>query len=483
MTSPRHRDQLLLPALELVLALALLGVLFGFRDLPLVDLPQHAVQLANWLSLEATGTPANLELNFRTPYLLAYPLARWLAPLLGVLPALKLVLWASVVLQARALVYLCRTLGHEPWLGLLGYALGLGYSFCWGFVSFCAALPLVCLAFAWSAEQHRGPSWRAGVALGITLALLLVAHGVAFGFTLAVLSPILVLGGGRLWQRLLPLGVPALLAAVWLVPGGSATRLGGDFWRFEPERLLELPGQLVGIGAADHVATLLGLLLLACLAGTLGKPRGLVLALPLGLALGGYLFFPTMFRGAGPLGPRFGSLLVPALLLAFHPRPPARPLALRAACAAVSVASLAAWLWRLPGFNRDMADLHQLLARLEPGLQLRPLVFERASGAFPGNPALLHTPAYYVLERGGDAGYSFAMYSISVVRFRKGTPIKMWGGAEWAPQAFDATRELDEYDYFLVRSPHDYARQLFGDGKVSLDQQFGRWYGYRRLAP
>jgi hypothetical protein len=481
-TRPRPRAGNALTALELALAAALLALLIGWRDLPLVDLPQHAVQLANWLSLDRVGKPDALELNFRTPYLLAYPAARALAPLVGVLVALKLVFWASIVLQARALRHLCETLGYEPGLGLLGYALGLGYSFCWGFISFCAALPLVYLAFAFAAQQHVNPNWRSTVALGTTLALTLVAHGVAFGFTLAVLLPILLLGGGRFWQRLLPLAMPLALAALWLLPRGSSTRLGGDLWRFEPERLLELPGQLVGIGAADSVSSALGLLVLVCVAANLGKSRGLLRALPLAGVLLGYAFFPTMFRGAGPLGPRFGSLLVPALLLAFEPRA-AVSLPWRRACAALSLACLGVWALRLPGFNQELAELRQVLTRMEPGFALRPLVFERESRAFPGNPAHLHAPAYYALERGGDAGYSFAMYSISVVRFRPGVPIKMGGGAEWNPQSFDAARELDDYDYFLVRSSTDPGRILFGDGTaVRLEHQVGHWWCYRKRA-
>jgi hypothetical protein len=481
-TRRRHRARSPLTALELALAAALLALLIGWRDLPLVDLPQHAVQLANWLSLDSTGKPSSLELNFRTPYLLAYPVARVLAPLVGVLVALKLVFWASIVLQARALRHLCETLGYEPGLGLLGYALGLGYSFCWGFISFCAALPLVYLAFAFSAQQHVNPNWRSAVALGTTLALTLVAHGVAFAFTVAVLLPILLLGGGLFWQRLLPLAMPLALGALWLLPRGSSTRLGGDLWRFEPERLLELPGQLVGIGAADGVSSVLGLLVLVCVVANVGKPGGLLRALPLAGVLLGYAFFPTMFRGAGPLGPRFGSLLVPALLLSFEPRT-AVSLPWRGACAALSLASLAVWALRLPGFNQELAELRQVLTRMEPGFALRPLVFERESRAFPGNPAHLHAPAYYALERGGDAGYSFAMYSISVVRFRPGVPIKMGGGAEWNPRSFDAARELNDYDYFLVRSSTDPGPVLFGDGAaVGLEHQVGRWWCYRKRA-
>jgi len=475
----------LLRAVEAVLAVSLLVVLLGFRDLPLVDLPQHALQLSNWLRLDAQQPGvADLELNFRTPYLLAYPIARALCSVLPVLTSLTLVLWLSVVLQAVVLRWLCERLGHDPWLGLLGYPLALGYGFCFGFVAFCAAMPLVYLAFGLLWQHRQAPHPESGAWLALTLALLLVAHGVALGFFVAVAAPLLLSGAGKLWQRLWPLLAPPLLAAIWLVPARPSTRLGGDLWALEPERWLELPGQLVGIGAADALATVLGVLLLGALASGLGPPRSWLCGLPLLASLVGYGLFPTLFRGAGPLHPRFAAYLVPALLLAFAPRASQSTLPRRALCALVSVSVVSVFAWRLVGFNQETADFHALISRLPGGLAVRPLVFERGSAAFPGVPAHLHLPAYYSAEKGGSAGYSFAMYSISVVRFRPGVRVLMGSGAEWAPELFDASREAADYHYFIVKSSLDRTSSLFPGPQPAavLDQHVGDWWGYRRAS-
>ncbi len=353
------------------------------------------MQLASWLRLDAHQTGvADLELNFRTPYLLAYPIMRVLAAIVPVLTALKLTFWASISLQAFTLRKLCERLGHDPWLGLLGFPLGLGYSFCFGFVAFCAALPLVYIAFAWTIEHRETPRLKSGAILAGTLASLLVAHGVALGFLVAVLAPVLLVGGGRLWQRLAPLAAPPLLAVVWLVPGGSSTRLGGDLWAFEPQRFLELPGQLVGIGSVDRWATGFGIALLVAVAWSLGRRRQLPLLFPLFASLFGYLLFPTMFRGAGPLGPRFSSYLVPALLVAFSARAPegtASRVARRALVTVVSVGVALVFVLAPAGVQPpETAGLHAIIAQLPPGRSVRPIVFERAGRAFPGTPAHLH---------------------------------------------------------------------------------------------
>jgi hypothetical protein len=481
-------DFRILRAIELGLALALLVAFLGFRDLPLVDLPQHALQLANWMRIDAgDASVSDLELNFRTPYLLAYPVARLLAEVVPVLIALKLTFWLAIVLQARCLSFLCKALGHDPWLGLLGYPLGLGYSFCFGFVSFCAAVPLVYLAFAFAARHRLQPTLRSSVQLALTLAALLVAHGVALGFTLALLGPLLLTGSGSFWRRVLPLASAPLLGALWLFQPGGSTRLGGDTWRLEMWRWLELPAQLVSIGSADRLGSVLGVLLILVVVWHLGAPRSPWWLVPFIGALIGYGFFPTLFRGAGPLGPRFSVYLVPAALLAFAPR----PLGIRAERARraliASVASAGALLFcaRLLPFQAEVAEYRALASELPPGRALRPLVFERGSDAFPGIPAHLHVPAYYSVEKGGHPGYSFAMYSISVVRFRPGVRIKMGGGKEWVPEAFDAARESGDYDYFLVRSSSDPTKRLFGDSgsPAELQRQIGRWWAYRSRVP
>lgn len=473
----------LLRATEAVLAVALLVVFLSVSDLPLVDLPQHALQLSNWLRLDAQQpSVAELELNFRTPYLLAYPIARALCAVLPVLTSLKLVLWLSVVLQALGLRWLCGRLGHDPWLGLLGYPLALGYGFCFGFVAFCAAMPLVYLAFGQLEEHRQAPRLESGAWLALTLALLLVAHGVALGFFVAVAAPLLLSGGGKLWQRAWPFLSPPLLAGVWLAPGRPSTRLGGDLWALEPERWLELPGQLVGIGAVDVLATVLGLLLLVAVAWSLGPRRPWLCTLPPLAALVGYGLFPTLFRGAGPLHPRFAAYLVPSLLLAFAPGVRLQAFPRRALCAFVSVSVMSLFAWRLVGFNRETADFRALVSRVPAGLAVRPLVFERGSAAFPGIPAHLHLPAYYSAEKGGSSGYSFAMYSISVVRFRPGVRIIMGGGSEWVPEHFDASREAADYDYFIVKSSLDRTDGLFPGPRPAavLEQHIGDWWGYRR---
>jgi hypothetical protein len=473
--------------LTVLLTLTLVVALFAFRDLPMVDLPQHAAQIAAWLHWDDPAYHTHeLELNFRTPYLVAYPLARLIAPLFGVVGALKLVVALGLVAHVAAFALLVRRLGHDPWLGLLGVPTALGYAFCFGFVSFLVAVPLVVFAIAEALFHTERPTPRTGLVLAGLLSLTLLAHGIAFALAVLAVLPLSFRGGGRFVARVLPLAPPLVFAAAWILPGTSTSRIGDTYWALGIDRIAELPAMLVGIGSADGAALAAGLGLLFGAGSLVGTPsRRAERFVPLVVALAGCLAFPALFRGVGPLSPRFAVLLVPGLLLAFEPRAAEAQRSSarvgRTALAALATGWVIVWLVRLPAYNRETAGVHALVASMPAGLRVRPIVFERESEAYPGVPALLHLPAYYQVTKGGTQGYSFAMYPISVVRYRVGVPPRMGGGAEWRPEGFDWRRESDAYDYFIVHSTSDRTRALFGTAHgVVLDARQGDWWAYRR---
>lgn len=475
-----------LHATGVALSLVLLGLFVACRDLPMVDLPQHAAQIAIWQRLDA-GVPELRELfvlNFRTPYLLAYPLARVLAPAVGAVMALKLVVWLSVVANLVAVELLARRAGHDPWVGILGFVTAMGLCFYFGFVSFVVAMPLAVGALSLALGHARAPNLRAGAWLALLLALVLTAHGIAFVLAFGTAGLLLLRGGGSWLERFAPLVPAALLAAFWFAPGPVSERIGGDFWALSFTRLTDFPALLVSMSATDRASSLLGLALLAVVLCTLGvRPeRRPERYLPLVLLLGGYMLFPTMFRGIVLLHTRLAYFFLPVALLAFAPparRAGAERLLTRAAVLGVTLAWLLLFATRLAAFQDEAAPFHRLEARLRPGASVRPLVFDRQSRAFPGVPAFLHFPAYYFVDKGGLQGYSFAQYPLSVVRYRPGVLAPMQGGAEWRPDWFQKS-EIPDYDYFIVRSAFDRGEQLFGDAPVELEAHEGSWWAYAR---
>jgi len=469
-------------ALAVALSAVLLGAFLAVPYLPMVDLPQHAAQISLWQRLSAPSAGAPLfELNLRTPYLGAYALARVLATWLGAVPALKLVVWASVVAHLAAFDLLVRTLGHPRWLSLLGLPLGLGYGFYFGFVSFIAALPLGLLAISAALRHRERPTVRSGLLLAAALCATLATHGFAFGMTLAIVAPLLLRGSGAFVWRAAPLGAPALLTAVWLMPGSSGRSIGLTIWDPRFLDLVQVPALLLSASAADVVATVFGVLLLALVLLSLGRPsRALERYFPILFLILGYCLFPLSLGGFGPLHPRFAAFMVPALLIAFEPRTDLEHSMLPGLIAATSVAWVGLLVHRLVEFEQETRPVADFVARMPAGLSIRPIVFERTSQVFPELPALLHMSAYYLPEKAGRQGYSFAMYPTSVIRYAPSVTPTMDHGAEWHPEYFSARDELDQYDCFLVHSSTDRSAELFAERapEVTLAFHEAGWWAY-----
>lgn len=463
----------------------LLVAFFLVPYLPMVDLPQHAAQISIWLHLNDPKWAEfqRFELNLRTPYLGAYALARGLASLVGVVPALKLVVWLSVVGHWAAFDWLVRSLGHARWLGLLGLPLGMGYGFYFGFISFVGALPFglgaTCLAL-----RHRAhPSLMSGLLLGAALCATLATHGFALGLTVVLVAPLLLRGGGSLISRGAPLLAPALLMLVWLVPGSSARSIGLTIWDPRFWELVQVPGLLLASSGADHAASALGLIFLGIVAFSLGRPsREPERFLPLLVMLLGYCLFPLSLGGFTPLHPRFAAFLVPTVLLAFQPNTRSRSPYFDGFIAFATAAWFCLFAIRLRQFARETQPIADFIARMPAGLYIRPLIFDRGSEAFPGLPAMLHLSAYYVPEKGGYQGYSFAMYPTSVVRYHPDIVPTMDRGAEWHPEWFSAAEELGGYHCFLVHSALERSAELFDAQAEQMSLVFHEqdWWAYAR---
>ena len=461
----------------------LLALFFLVPYLPMVDMPQHAAQISIWLHLHDPNWAEFqvFELNLRTPYLGAYALARALSGWVGVVPALKLVVWLSIVGHWAAFDWLVRSLGHARWLGLLGLPLGMGYGFYFGFISFIGALPFGLSATCLALGHRARPTLASALWLSAALCATLATHGFALGLTVVLVAPLLLRGSGSWVARGAPLLAPGLLMLIWLVPGSSARAIGLTIWDPRFWELSQIPGLLLASSGADHAASALGVIFLGIVLLSLGRPsREPERFLPLFVMLLGYCLFPLSFGGFTPLHPRFAAFLVPSLLLAFQPGAALRSPYFDGAIALVTAGWFVLFAVRVQRFARETEPIADFVARMPAGLRIRPLVFERESEAFPGLPAMLHLSAYYVPEKGGYQGYSFAMYPTSVVRYHPDIVPTMDRGAEWHPEWFSAADELDGYQCFLVRSSQDRSAQLFDTrvDQVSLVFHEQGWWAY-----
>ena len=240
---------------------------------------------------------------------------------------------------------------------------------------------------------------------------------------------------------------------------------------------------LVGSGIGDITASVYGSILLILLGLAVGRPVfALSRLLPGAFVILGFCAFPEVYRGYPLLWPRFALLLIPAMLLAFRPcRDVGRngPLIRHATLLAAVGVWACIFSLRLMKLNRETSHFHDIADALPRGLRVRPVIFDPESDAFPDLPVFTHLPAYYLVDKGGTQGYSFAIYPSSAIRYREGIIPRMSSGEEWAPEAFRVEKELHNYDCFMVHSKRDRYKLLGASrGAVELCTQSGDWRSY-----
>ncbi|NJL28445.1 MAG: hypothetical protein HC897_11440 [Thermoanaerobaculia bacterium] len=115
---------------------------------------------------------------------------------------------------------------------------------------------------------------------------------------------------------------------------------------------------------------------------------------------------------------------------------------------------------------------------MEPNRRALGLVFEPFSADVPA-PAHLHQHAWYQVEKGGIADFSFAYFYVQLVRYRPGAVVPLVPDSfSWRPESFDAALRAS-YDYFIVRSQTDRSREMFGADVAPLVHS-GDWWLYQQ---
>jgi hypothetical protein len=219
--------------------------LWATQALPLVDLPQHLhlISVLHRLSDASTLYPEVFarrpELTPYLGYYYAVSALHWLMPLEL---ANRLFLSAYVAGLPLSLAFLLRSLKRPSWPALLALPFAYGDSFTWGFINYCASLPLALLTcgfFVRAIEDvARRRAWA--VALCLSLIAVLLFHVQAFAW-LGLALPFLLLTTpaveGKSWRARVPalLGVMpgVVLFVLWVgLRVGQPTEIApGQPWR------------------------------------------------------------------------------------------------------------------------------------------------------------------------------------------------------------------------------------------------------------
>jgi hypothetical protein len=215
--------------ISIVVLLAVLAAvpIFAGRYLPFFDYPAHlaipaalrhraepATRVAElWmLDLRLVPNAAHYALTYLGSFLMSIETASRLFIALFCIAALP-----------PAVAFLLRTFGRDWRLCTLAVPLCWSRCLWYGFIGYCAALPLALVILALLQRDLRRPALRREVVVAVLVALLPVVHFFVMCVTL-VLASTLVLARGvksadrsRLWRSVAPLATGPLMVAPWFL--------------------------------------------------------------------------------------------------------------------------------------------------------------------------------------------------------------------------------------------------------------------------
>ena len=484
---------------------------------PLQDLPQHlaAIRVLHDFDDPALRFAQYFELDLlRTQYLAYYLAVDLLAYVAGVERANELVIAASMIATPLAARGLLRVLGKDPRIALLCFPLAYNAHLVLGFFNFLAAIPLSLYGVTLALRQRRSPNLRRGLGLGVLALICFYTHVVPFGLLCIAIGLIGLSRRPLITLRMLAPLVPSAFAALaWLrqSPAGRATATaaagakGPEFQVTPPEAALAQTGLwLTDLFSGDEDrrllwcwAALAAAIVLFALAerawrfARRSSAQTAVPADPLGPfdALGWqlalmpwllvlacvalYFSMPTSYDWIWPIAQRFPLLAALWLVIAL---PTGRWLRRGALIAAfvLSAASLHVAGRAFARFDREeVGDFDQALSAIPPGQRVVGLIFDRHSRNVTFSP-FIQFVAYYQARKGGAVMFSFADFPQSPFRFREDNrPPRVGPRWEWMPERVVPRRDLDFYDYALVRGgPGLIARR---DSGFTLRYRGARW--------
>lgn len=382
-----------------LLTVALAGATFWIAPRPpMVDMSQHAGQIALWRDLVAGQSKWQplVYVNYFTPYLLGYSLAFLLSFLMPVPAALKLMLTLALYAFVAACVLLRRHLGGDrrlDWLFITGF---FGFAYSWGFYTFLVTAPIGVIFILLALRYAEKSTPLQGTILVLAGLGLFFSHGLVFLLATAIGATFLLIEirhrpPGRILRALLPYGALGLCclsyALIRLPIENNATSGFADFhWGSSLGRLKFLAFFPLGAPNTDPVLAPLRPLFLAApfllrVRVNLHKHAAFV---PFAFVL---LVFAAMPLGAANtwfLYQRFDIFILPFYALLFRGADAA------AATEPSSLGAQAARLWpavlcwffvvvhigRLLAFARESATFDEVLASTEPEERAISLVFD-----------------------------------------------------------------------------------------------------------
>jgi hypothetical protein len=458
---------------------------------PMVDLPQHAGQIAllRDFILRVSPWSDTFQINLATPYLLGYGLALPLSFIMPTVAAMKLLLSLAYLAFVFMGVKIRMRVGADERVDWLFIPSFFGFSFNWGLYTYLLAAP-ICLLFIFLADRYsEKPGMKGGSLIVGAGLVLLVSHGLAFVLGWATGFGLLLLRAIRARKMAIaaamPFAILALGALTYFLVGRSMDAAvissNGVANDFGPNPLVRLRNALVftfifwqELGARRvYIPVGTAMFLAPFLMGLRIHWRRLGSWVPFACVLGIFFLGPSTASNTSLLYERFSLFLLPMFAWLFYRKDqvphmtdsPRRQLAARAGqamliiCCMLTLSAITIKCWY---FRQETKAFDAAVRQLDPNQRTLGMVFDQSSNAAHNSIVYLHYPLWYQAEQHGLTDFNFAWFTPQIVRYKPDRQPPIHIGFEWSPGQFEWKRHQgDHYRYFFVRGPHPSVDTLF----------------------
>ena len=505
------------PALRVLFFITLLWGLAIFWIAPrppLIDLPQHAGQVALLRDLLTGTSPWSdiFRLNLWTPYLIGYGLALPLSFVMPVGSALQVILSAAYLAFVLLGTRLRAHFGADPRLDWFFLPTFFGFAYNWGFYTFLVAAPVVLLFILAVDRYAQHPSLRRGVAATVIGLILLFSHGLAFVFGAIAAGCLYTMRcymGGEQWlkrwlQGVWPLVIPGIACIILYL---ISIRIQAEYWAHGH---LEFTWDISIMRVPRLLANSIGdyntpkMLLLGVMVVLLATPwlMGLRLnrrdpttwvLLAIVLIIG--LVVPGTVIATAYVYQRFALYALPAYALIFMTSAVAPMAGAQARVAGrwmtMPMVVLMGCVWitfachslEMSRFSQESEDFEVVLSVMEPKQRVLALTFDERSEEANLDLAYRHYATWYQSEKQGLVDFNFAWFPPQMVRFKPDKLPKVMEGLKG--KNFTVKRyPLEPYRYIVARHTSSLPVDLFkgADCAPRMVMTKGTWTLFERKA-
>lgn len=470
-----------------LLVLLSVGIILSGSYLPMVDLPQHAAQVATLNDALKGESPWShiFDLNFTTPYLLGYFSWLLISQFFEIVLASRILVSFIFLLFVFSMIKLKNQLGASwlvPWIAIPSF---FGFCYEWGFVTYLLSISVGILFFIENIKWSNKPNIKDVLFILIFGVLLFYSHILSFLF-FCLLSFVFILfnlSNKRDVFKIIPVyGLFFLFLLSYVYLGdelGSQYGYGVDvMYHTIDEKIINLMVFPWSILDKSVIYFSIILLIIPFFMGYFFS-KDLKRIIPVFIFLLVWFTLPHFINKTYFIYERYSILFFVFYYLVFDLRKD------YFYCKYIKILFIFLVFYLMIEdykniflAKKEAADFEKIIEVLPIEKRVLGLIFEPMSKSVSIPFTYVHFASWYQAQKHGWSDFNFAWFHPQIVRYKPLQTPEVKPGFEWTPQYVQYLNSCHEYDILIIRAYDASVRQLVENGacrKYTLSVHHGSW--------